>query len=336
MGIHSFSFPLTWSYSKSETLNKCKRKYFYTYYSGFIKDEVNPSQEQWDLYLKVLLFKNLKTADMWIGTMTHTVISRALISLQNGDMNLHGNIESEFKKTAGRIKSDIEKSKVKNYSKYDKNSKWGLIEHAFGEDVDSEEIILKFRTALKSYLELAEKDELLKAVIDKIPGDENKNLKCFIEDPDNSDWDSKKTRIKGINADLYILPDFFIETEKNKFLILDWKTGVPITDNNIIPDQLKAYALKLMSELNDSENEFIEIKGYYFFLPSGEKIGGIINNKSVLEFRNKIHSDIEYMKTFLTDGNITENIPVPLNYFSLTENLSECQSCCFKIICRKN
>lgn len=335
MGNFSFSNPLSWSYSKMEILNKCPRRYYYYYYSGFIKDAVSPSPEQWDKYLKVLLFKNLKTVNMWIGTMAHTVISRALISLQNKFADIQKSVESGLITTEGNIRNEISLSSKKSYDKYDKNNKWGLIEHAFRENVNSEDVIMKLRTAVNSFLEYTKTDDLLKSVIEKIPESANQDLKCFIENPDDTDWEIKKTKISGIDADLYLLPDFFIELNKNKFLILDWKTGTPVNDNSEIPEQLKAYSLKLLENVSALDRTNVEFTAYYYFLPSGDKFGGQIDQQTVYEYKEKIISDIEVQKSYLLNRDGKKNIPWAIEKFPLTENLTECHMCCFKIICNR-
>jgi hypothetical protein len=329
----NFSNPLTWSYSKIEVLNKCPRRYYYFYYSGYIKDVVSPTQEQWDVYLRVLLFKNLKSVNMWVGTMSHTVISNSLIAIHNGQTDLDRLVEAGFKGVAGKIKKEIADSKKKNYARYDKNNKWGLLEHAFGEEVEPEYVIDKFRTALKSFIKSTKEDEVLNSAIAAIPVSKENNFKCYIEDPDNKDWDLMKSRVEGIEIELHLLPDFYIEREKNRFLILDWKTGSPPEQKDEIPSQLKAYSLKILEETSELMKDDTKISGYYVYFPAEEKIGGHIEHQAINEFKANIVSDIQHQKSYLLNGDAIQNIPIAKKRFALTEEVDECKYCNFKIIC---
>ncbi len=65
---------LSWSASRDHAFRECRRAYYYTYYGawGGWEKSAPPSTR------KLYILKNLKTLDMWAGTIVHDTVAEAL------------------------------------------------------------------------------------------------------------------------------------------------------------------------------------------------------------------------------------------------------------------
>ncbi len=80
----AFTKILGWSISRYELFDKCKRQYFYNYYSKFVKDVP---------YYKIDQLKSLTSIPLEVGNIVHDVIEVLLRRLQKDDSSIN---ESKF------------------------------------------------------------------------------------------------------------------------------------------------------------------------------------------------------------------------------------------------
>ncbi|MEI6672301.1 MAG: PD-(D/E)XK nuclease family protein [bacterium] len=148
------------------------------------------------------------------------------------------------------MRKEFEISKTRDYTSYDRDHKFGLSEHYYGENVDEklEEVIQKVVHNLDVFLasDWNQKVQHYFATAKTV----------YVEKPREKDFEGMKVNLSTLpelkNLNVMAAPDFGVVYSDNKYLIIDWKTGQEKMDMDMTSDQLKIYALKtlLKSRIN--------------------------------------------------------------------------------------
>lgn len=243
--FHKHQNTLTWSTTRITVLEYCNKKYFFNYYPHALRDVDEK------LRLDALLLKNLKSIDMRMGEKTHHLLSDYLKLLKKGEIT--DEKTQELKQSiAAEMGEEYELSKKRDYSAgYDREQKFGLSEHFYGENpakdgagVDDafELAIKKVRGNLDAFI-ASDRHEKVQYYF--------KNAKMvFVESPRQKDFESMKLNLRNIdglqNINVMASPDFGVIFDDKKYLIIDWKSGQEKMDSDGASDQLKIYALKMI------------------------------------------------------------------------------------------
>jgi hypothetical protein len=183
---YSYTPILGWSISRYETFDKCKRQYFYTYYSKHAPGV--------PLY-KMKLLRDLTSVPLEIGNVVHDVIEALLRRLQQDDTTIDENRFFDF----ARGKTDEYFSKKTFIETYYSQ---GTVDRVKADD--------KVSACLKNFIGSPCFSWIfMKAIVNK----EN----WMIEPPGYGE-----TRLEGLKA--YCKMDFLIPVD-HEVHILDWKTG---------------------------------------------------------------------------------------------------------------
>jgi CRISPR/Cas system-associated exonuclease Cas4 (RecB family) len=199
---YDFTPILGWSISRYELFDKCKRQYFYNYYSKFVPGI--PSY-------KMTQLKGLTSVPLEIGNVVHDVIEAFLRRLQQSASNID---EGRFFQFAREKADGYFSSKT-------------FIETYYGRtaSVDREEAFKKISRCLENFIKSPCYNWLfMKAITNKV--------NWMIEPPGMGE-----TRLNGLKA--YCKMDFLFPVE-NEIHILDWKTGAK--DGHKHSQQLIGYA----------------------------------------------------------------------------------------------
>jgi hypothetical protein len=318
------SYPLNWSTTRINTLDYCERQYYLRYYTRCI------AEIDFDIYLQTLLVNNLKTIPIWIGEIVHSEISRLLFEISESRIDkISSYLDERLIKINQKMRFDFERSKFKDYCHYDKKNKFGLVEHMEG--LAKDDVFDESFKSVKKDLEAFTQFKYLETIKDALTN----NNKAYIENPYREDWDKKKYHHYPISEiALFISPDFWIEYEKNRYMLMDWKTGEKPTSEYINYSQLEGYAFRMFNELKMVQGRDL-IEGYFLFLPSGEIEGGIIKIEDTLDFQEKIKNDIERFKDFLVGRGVMTNIPLNIEKFKVTDEKKRCGRCKYGQICKE-
>ncbi|MDR0369484.1 MAG: hypothetical protein LBH96_02935 [Candidatus Peribacteria bacterium] len=148
---------LTWSNTRITVLEYCERKYYFNYYTFALRDE-HP-----DLRQKTLVLKGLKSIEMRVGEKSHYLLSDYLHLLKRFQNEWIANPtfrEEQIQDIKDKMKTEMESeflfSKERDYQDYeDFFGKFGLSEHFYEQDVDSElePAIEKVRGNLDRFIE---------------------------------------------------------------------------------------------------------------------------------------------------------------------------------------
>ncbi|MFA7298711.1 MAG: PD-(D/E)XK nuclease family protein [Candidatus Absconditabacterales bacterium] len=320
---NTYNHTLTWSTTRITVLEYCNKKYLFNYYPHSLR-----SLNQ-DVWLTTLLLKNLKSADMRVGEKTHHLLSDYLRALKRGDFE-EGTIQKFKDRVIDEMRKEFEISKTRDYTAYDRDRKFGLSEHYYGENIDDqlEEIIQKVTHNLDVFLE-SERNEKVQHFF--------KNAQSvYVENPRERDFEGMKLHLNSIpelkSVNVMAAPDFGVVVSDNKYLILDRKSGKERMDIDGASEQLKIYALKLLLKSNLNIDN-VDIEAYEVYLPSLHQIGGKIEKADIDHILQKIKDDVEFQKQFLEDGDIIKNQPLSVNNFPRTKSEKKCASCTFRKVC---
>jgi hypothetical protein len=211
------SHNLGWSNTRITVLEYCQKKYFFNYYTHTLRD----MDEK--LRLEAMLLKNLKSMEMRMGEKTHHILSDYLRLLKQGKVE-ENTVQTLKDEMTEIMKKEFLQSKERDYSLgYNKDQKFGLSEHYYGEDVDDrlQEIIDRVIKNFDAFLasEWHEKVQRYFAIAKHV----------FVENPKVPDYENMKINVNKIPElmDVAILasPDFGVIFDDNNYLILDRKSG---------------------------------------------------------------------------------------------------------------
>lgn len=266
---------------------------------------------------------------MRVGEKTHHLLSDYLRALKKWPQDAEA-IQAHKDRVINEMRTEFEISKTRDYTAYDRDRKFWLSEHYYGENIDDklEEAIQKVVHNLDVFLE----------------SDRNQKVQhyfttaktVYVENPREKDFEGMKLNLYTIPelraVNVMAAPDFGVVISDNKYLIIDRKTGQEKMDSDWVSEQLKIYALKMLLKSN-IKIENVEIEAYEVYLPSLHQIGGKIEKADIDHIVEKLKEDVEYQKQFLEDGDIIKNQPLAPSHFARTNSAKKCASCTFRKVC---
>jgi CRISPR/Cas system-associated exonuclease Cas4 (RecB family) len=300
--INKFS----WSISRSDMFDYCKRKYFLNYYDSWGGWEWNAPARRRLIYF----LKNRQFAEMWVGDVVHKAIKYTI----------------EHRKELGEAKVlDILKRRLEKdfqaSSAFTKNTAkpkdlW-LFEHYKNLDIDLAALTEKATLCIKNFFASDPYRELMEI--------ENKDIMYL----DSGNIDEMQFELDG--TVVYAIPDLCYRNKDGHIVLIDWKTG-RAPDTELTP-QLRLYALRLslFDQLHPDEKE---IYAYSVYLQDGSQKGRRITRADLDMIRAKANASMEEMKVVLKD--IDNNIPKEVAVFPKTDHTKKCASCVYQEICEQD
>ena len=313
------------SNTRLTVLEYCQKKYYFNYYTNFLKDIDEKLRLDW------LLLKNLKSIEMRIWEKTHHLLSDYL-KLMKRKLDSTENIDKLKEEISQVMTSDFNISKNRDYEAwYDRNQKFWLTEHYYKIDVDNrlQESIDKVINNLDTFI-ASERHDKVSRFFDI-------SQSVYIESPKRPDYESMRIVIDSIPElmDISILasPDFGAILWDDRFTIIDWKSWKENMNDDAIPDQIKVYTLKMILKKSKLNINDMDIKWYEVYLPSLKSNWWQITQKDIDDIIQKIINDVNFQKQFIVDWDVVRNIPVAQKNFHRTSSAKKCESCTFRKIC---
>ncbi len=267
--------------------------------------------------------------DMRVGEKTHHLLSDYLNALKYGKVAA-GEVQSFKDVIVDEMRKEFDESKNRDYTSYDKDRKFWLSEHYYGENIDDklEDVIQKVIHNLDVFVQSDRHD--------KVQHYFKTASVSYVEKPRERDFDGMKVNLRALPElkDLNVMaaPDFGVIFSDNNYLIIDRKTGQEQFSSDWTSDQLKIYALKTLLKWQKKIDD-LHIEWYEVYLPSLTKVGGIIEQTDIDGIIEKIKEDVEYQRQFLVDGDIVKNEALPHTNFPRTTSEKKCASCTFRKVC---
>jgi len=321
------SHNLGWSNTRITVLEYCQKKYFFNYYTHTLRD-MNEK-----LRLEAMLLKNLKSMEMRMGEKTHHILSDYLRLLKQGKVE-ENTIQKLKDEMTDIMKKEFQQSKDRDFSLgYNKDQKFGLSEHYYGENVDDklDEIVGRVIKNFDAFLN-SEWHDKVKRYFEVAK-------QVFVENPKVPDYENMKINVNKIpelmNVAILASPDFGVIFDDNTYLILDWKSGKEGFETSGVADQLKVYVLKMLLKKWSTKMWDMAIKAYEIYFPSMNVLGGEVTQEDIDGVIQKIIQDVDYQKQFIVDQDVVQNIAVSHKNFQRTTSPKKCKSCTFRKVCEE-
>jgi hypothetical protein len=292
----------SWSRSRDNTFQDCKRRYFYHYYGSWGGWEAGVSEEVRRLYI----LKQLASRQMWAGRVVHDAIEMALHIFGAGrDVP----VEPFIGDVVERMRGEWRSSHAGRYR--DSPKTLALFEHEYAVELKPEAwqmLRTNVTTCLRNFFRLP-----LLADIRRTPPEH-----WSIEH-----W-SKVLDFEG--TPIWIAPDFGFWTDAERLVLIDWKTGA--ADPDAAAFQLGCYALyaKDMLGVEPARVDLVEVN-----LREPTVTPHHWDDARLDKIREQLRLSIRGMKAYLVDP---EHNVARLESFERTEDLRICRWCNFRVVCR--
>lgn len=302
---------LTWSISKMDVFNSCKRKYFYDYYASHL----GWSDDASELSKEVYKLKKLSNKDMCAGNLIHekardlidAIVLNPTSILTPTCLEKHVNVAIyQFRNSCVQSNSFGANwtPKVKGFSmlqEYFYNDKINKIE---GEEI-------------KSLISKCICNVALSTTYDDI---QSNCLGVII----NGNGDFTSFEFEGVKV--FAVLDLLYQNTNSKYVVVDWKTGKE--DKKKHRYQMLVYA-RYVSEVYGIDMKDIVCRLEY--ISCGTFTEYTFTNDDLNELYDVIESGISIFKESLDDDEL--NIPKDISYFKQTNDTSICSGCKYKGIC---
>ena len=301
-----FKNEFSWSKSRDDTFNECRRRYFYNYYGhwGGWKEDSDRHVRQ------IYILKNLNSRHMWLGSIVHEYVGFLLDRLRYGHEADLYTLCSNLRKA---MKRDFENSEKGLYTKYPKfnGRQYGLFEHEYNIFISNDEW-----------------KEIFDRAQECVTNFFNSDLFRYIKSVDSDNW-LPIERLQNFDFDgtpVWVKVDFALK-DGDRIVLFDWKTGkVRDVEMDV---QLACYGL-YSQEKWDIAPQNITCKRYNLRIDKVDDYE--INDEVIEKVKAHMRDSIDSMKELLYDKE--DNIARE-DDFEVTENDNKCRNCNFKKVCSK-
>lgn len=304
----------SWSISRNDLFLRCHRAYYFHFYesqNGWLDESSSLSKLAYQL-------KNITNVPMYLGEIIHEVLDDIVIkiiyNMNNYQQNPIPTVYEIVQELNHKIRTAIEQSQQIYIWRTAPELYTMLYEWYYTralEEFQLEEIEDRIQTCIHNFFECKTIVELKKQ-------------------PYLHYLESEKIRHFYINnIKSYLVMDFvYYDTNLNKWIIVDWKTGKSKTENKSQSALYAAYLLHIKKEIN---LEDIILRFEYLYLGTSKEFSPTeIDIKNIYEVQQ---TSIAYMLNMLVDPSY--NIPLQIEDFQMTEEKSRCFNCNFKEICKR-
>jgi CRISPR/Cas system-associated exonuclease Cas4 (RecB family) len=300
MSSEDFKNEFSWSKSRDDVFNECRRQYYFQYYGSWGGWEENAPEKTRQIYV----LKLLVSRHMWAGDLVHRAIERSLKNIQSRVEPL--TCDKIVGITKNLMRTEWKSSRDKNY--WTRPKSIALYEHEYEIAVSDEEwktLADKLEACLQNFYQ----SELF-GKIQKLP------LNSWLEVENLSSFDFEGTKI-------WVKTDFSYRTGK-RITIVDWKTGYSSGDNTL---QLACYALYGTYRWQVAPGQ---IDTVIFNVSNNVIEECALSSKDIERTKDYIKGSIRDMRALLRNP---DNNEVDENDFSKADDKRRCNRCNFKKIC---
>ena len=298
-----FKNDFSWSFSRHNTFNTCKRKYYYSYYGswGGWNKEAN------DLSQKLYMLNKMTSLPMLAGSIVHDEVERTLKILRYGrnadQEKSRDNVVKNFKQSWAQSKNE----------EWRDSPKWktNLFEHYYGKKPSDQELF-----------------DIRDLMVNSIDGFFASDSYRFIQTMSDTQWlaieELDSFEIHG--AKLWVKLDFAIRHGERVY-IYDWKTGKVVKENEV---QLAVYAIYAQQKW-DVDLRLIRLFDVYLNQQLPVKVKP--TDKLISSASEFIQSSVDDMKELLADR---ENNKAEIDLFPVASEDREsypCSYCSFQTVC---
>jgi hypothetical protein len=293
--------PFTWSRSRDNTFQECRRKYYYQYYGAWGGWEPDASEEARQLYV----LKQLASRQQWAGKVVHDAVEMVLKAVAAGHELPR---EPFIRDVIERMRTDWRNSRARRYWEAPKSA--ALFEHEYGVDLKPEvwqALSRHVTTCIRNFFRLP-----LLAEIRRTP-----HQHWLVE------YASKAFEFEG--TPVWVAPDFGF-WRGDRLVLVDWKTGSAGPQASAF--QLGCYALYADEVLKRPPHQVDLLEAN---LRDGTVIPLHWSEDQLDSVRDQVRLSIRAMKAYLADAEANR---ARVENFERTEELRLCRWCNFRAVCR--
>jgi len=299
----------SWSLSRDRVLRECARKYWFTHYGMWGGWDRHADPRTREIYV----LKNLKSRQMWAGTVVHDAIGRSIRLLRNGQEVLPA--EEIIRITLARMRADWAASRL-GTNREDPKRTPGLLEHEYELPVSGaqwRDAADRVAVCLRNFYASPFFDRL-KALP---PGRwlEAEDLRSF-----DLPLDDGAVRV-------WVQMDAAFRDEDGGIVIADWKTGRSRDSADDHRAQLTCYALYALRAFGVPVER---VRLVEFNLLANEIIHHRVSAMDIEAARAFIQGSVRDMRTLLVDPD--ENLALEED-FARTADPAPCRRCPFLRVC---
>jgi hypothetical protein len=292
----------SWSRSRDNTFQECRRKYFFHYYGAWGGWDAGAPEEVRRLYV----LKQLASRHMWAGRVVHDAIEIALHALAEG-RSLP--VEPFVADVIERMRGEWRSSRAARYREAPKTP--ALFEHEYAVDLRPEAwqaLSRNVATCLRNFFRLP--------------------LLADIRRTSPAHWSiehwSKVFDFEG--TPIWVAPDFGYWSEAGRLVLVDWKTGGVRPDATAF--QLGCYALYAQAVLGVPPAQ-VDLLEANLREPLVTPLRW--DDERLEATREQLRLSIRAMRAYLADpaANVARR-----DDFERTEELRICRGCNFRAVCR--
>jgi CRISPR/Cas system-associated exonuclease Cas4 (RecB family) len=291
---YPFSWEPGWSFSRMNVLRTCLRMYWYEYYGKRFAPERQRN--------RIVQLQQLSRVPFELGNAVHQTVAEVLKHMQ---------IKGVLQPMDEAADAAVNKFEILVRNK-------PLIEKRLGIRLTGEErdkIHNQIRTSVTTFY-----SSKWLTMIQEMP---RRSWNEWLVDPEGYG----EFRLDGKKA--YAKPDFVFRYRDDRHYLVEWKTGKPNRDQNMV--QVQGYIFYANDILGIDLEGLVGVVQYLTY-PSEQPIvveGRLVNP---IEMKNKILSEIRLIESKCE--NLTDNIPKPLGQFPKTDDEGICELCKYVEICQ--
>ncbi|MDD4295156.1 MAG: PD-(D/E)XK nuclease family protein [Candidatus Omnitrophica bacterium] len=299
----------SWSFSRSQLFNGCKRAYFYNYYASWGGWEKAADEQT----RKIYILKNVRNIDAWVGDIIHQVIKWV--------------IECSFITLPWKTEQGITYEEALNKAKQMLIKTWEQSRSCGWKDNVKQNLNL-----FEHYYNVPLEQDVLKQKLQKVTKSLTNFYKLGIPDKLRSINKDNILSVDSLDSfifkdiEVYSVPDFALK-DGDDYVLYDWKTGKR-SDKDAL--QLSLYILYASGKWK-LKPENIKIVPVY--LNEDAPQIEFINNVPLVEVQEYMLKSISDMKEVLSDP--ANNI-IDIKLCPVTQETWRCKNCKFKEVCPKN
>jgi hypothetical protein len=297
----------SWSKSRHEKFNQCRRAYYFHYYQSWGGWELDAPQPARQLYV----LKKLNNRYTWAGGMVHAAIRGVLMALRHGRTIDPARL---IDRVHNVMRQDFVFSRQRAYWRHRHRKEFsGLVEHEYEEPLAGEDWKNNWETVRSALSWFCASRWIALA--------HGLRKDAWLE-VDLMDFEKSIFHLDGVKV--FAVPDFAY-LEKDGAVVVDWKTG---RSREGYDEQVIGYALYLSSRYGIPISR---IKASLVYLNDGVEHTVQIDEGAVENFRQHFGKSTASMRALLADP--ATNAPLPQAHFPMTENLAACARCVFRRPC---
>jgi len=307
MGQNVLTNDFSWSKSRHEKFQDCRRAYYLYYYGswGGWEDGAHPELRQ------LWVLKKLANRFHWAGGVVHAAIKDALLEVRAGR---RPDGTKAITRARFLMREDYKHSRARAYWQERRRLEFmGLMEHEYGErlpDTEWKRTWDGVEAALTWFFQ--------SPWLERARALEPQQWLEVDEGADHS-W----FEMDGVK--MFAIPDFAFRDHDGHITVVDWKTGAPHTGYE---DQVVGYALYLAHRHRVEPHQ---IRCRLVFLNVGQEVEVPVDAQTVQHFSVKFRESVQRMRELLV--NAAANTPLYAEQFPMTEDLSQCARCAFRRAC---